>query len=70
VIEVYKTYDKNTGRVLTAEATCHCGNRLDLYNGRDCYDTIDCEKCGRLYNSSGQELRPRYQWEENLEEDY
>jgi hypothetical protein len=26
--------------------------------------------CGRLYNSSGQELAPREQWEESYEEDY
>lgn len=38
---------------------CECGAFLDWAGfGRD----YDCERCGRAYNSGGQELAPREQW--------
>ena len=70
MIEVLRAVDKD-GRLTAAIGKCDCGARLDMLNDRDYYDTIECERCGRLYNSSGQLLRPRSQWEETLEpEDY
>lgn len=68
MIKVTRTYDKHD-RVDTATAKCHCGKTLNMLN-RDCFDTIECSSCRRLYNSSGQELNPRSQWEENMEDDY
>lgn len=54
---------------------CDCGN-TDVFNGRvgkcTCGEfvplsnfTNECEGCGRLYNSSGQSLRPVSEWEED-----
>ena len=40
---------------------CRCNAWVESYMG---YDT-DCSSCGRLYNSSGQELKPQSQWSEN-----
>jgi hypothetical protein len=39
---------------------CACGEEIEMYEHGAC--GIDCEKCGRIYNSSGQELAPRSQW--------
>lgn len=46
---------------------CDCGEEVAVEP--DPYGTVNCHACGRLYNSSGQRLNPRSQWEENLEED-
>lgn len=69
-IPLKKEYDKMTGRLIESTGECLCGEQIDMILNRDAYDTIECPTCNRLYNSSGQELRPRDQWEENLEEDY
>ena len=42
---------------------CHCGRKVVL----DGF-TNTCEKCGRDYNSSGQELAPRSYWGEETGE--
>lgn len=42
---------------------CHCGAEVELM-----YFTNTCEKCGRDYNTAGQELAPREQWGEETGE--
>lgn len=44
-----------------------CKEHLPL-DHPDCYGAVSCS-CGQLYNTSGQELRPRSQWEDRLEYD-
>lgn len=46
---------------------CECGVETCLTDQRG--NDFTCT-CGRDYNCFGQELRPRDQWEENMEEDY
>jgi hypothetical protein len=46
-----------------AQAKCHCGHIIELATF-----TNTCEKCGRDYNMSGQELAPRSQWGEETGE--
>lgn len=46
-----------------ALAECICGHTIEL-----AAFTNTCEKCGRDYNSSGQELAPRSQWGEDTGE--
>ena len=46
---------------------CVCGRTVDITEP-DYGHGIDCE-CGRIYNSSGQELAPRSQWEDRYDED-
>ena len=48
-----------------AVGCCECGNTVELYDPL----TNECGKCGRLYNMSGQELAPRSQWEETIDEE-
>lgn len=44
---------------------CDCGNQLEKERpGAD----LDCDKCGRSYNSSGQLLADRSQWGEETGE--
>lgn len=52
----------------TPYGTCQCGAIVYL-DGDTRGEGIDCV-CGRIYNSGGQELRPRDQWEENYDDDY
>lgn len=49
-----------------AHGTCTCGR--EVYLEQDYGHGIDCE-CGRIYNGSGSELRPRSQWEDRYDED-
>lgn len=42
---------------------CHCGAEVEL----DSF-TNTCDRCGRDYNSAGQELAPREQWGEETGE--
>lgn len=51
-----------------AYGTCHCGNRVDLYDMY--YGACQCDKCGQWYNLSGQELLPPEDWQENFDNDY
>jgi hypothetical protein len=51
-----------------AVGRCQCGRDVVL-DGDTRGEGIDCE-CGRIYNSVGQELAPRRQWEECQSEDY
>ena len=51
-----------------AYGTCHCGNRVDLYDMY--YGACQCDECGQWYNLSGQELLPPEDWQENFDEDY
>ena len=46
-----------------AEARCHCGHVIQLASF-----TNTCEKCGRDYNMSGQDLAPRRFWGEEYGE--
>ena len=46
-----------------AVGRCHCGAEVEL----DSF-TCTCEKCGRDYNQSGQELAPREHWGEETGE--
>jgi hypothetical protein len=45
---------------------CDCGETV--YLSYDYGHGIDC-RCGRIYNTSGQELAPRSQWEEYYDDD-
>lgn len=49
-----------------AHGKCACGRTvyLEYDNGHG----IDCD-CGRIYNMSGQELRPRSQWEDRYDDE-
>ena len=49
-----------------AEGTCKCGKTVVLSDSLD----NECENCHRIYNLCGQELKPRDQWEENMDYDY
>jgi len=44
--------------VQPAVARCRCGSRVTLDGDSE------CERCGRMYNSAGQELMPESAWEE------
>lgn len=68
MIEIDRTFNEN-GRIETAFGKCECGWEINFLDS-DCYGTVECERCGRLYNPSGQSLLPRNQWEETLDEDY
>lgn len=46
-----------------AIAKCDCGHKISLESF-----TNTCEKCGRDYNSFGQQLAPREQWGEETGE--
>jgi len=52
-----------------ATGKCACGERISL-DGDLQGEGIDCYSCGRIYSGTGQELRPREQWEENEYEEY
>lgn len=70
------TYDVHDMGVVTyrnsyvqpAIGLCACGHELELVGDERGYG-IDCV-CGRIYNSAGQELAPRNQWEESYDDDY
>lgn len=73
VVDGRKVVDKGvrsweSSYVRAAEGTCECG-ALVVLDGDTCGEGIDCE-CGRIYNSAGQELAPRSQWEERMDDDY
>lgn len=53
------------GRILEME--CPCGALIDCEGNRPGAD-VDCPKCGREFNSAGQELAPRSQWGEETGE--
>jgi hypothetical protein len=38
---------------------CNCGATIDMGGPGD---DVDCDACGRTFNSGGQELAPREQW--------
>lgn len=62
MIEPKTTYDKY-GKLVDRVGICHCGAVVDLFDPL----TNECECCGRLYNGSGQELRPTDQWKEDFD---
>lgn len=51
------------GRLVSKEGRCACGQIVNLM-----YFTCTCRRCGRDYNSAGQELAPRWQWGEETGE--
>lgn len=53
-------WDFGNSYVEPAIGRCDCGAEVVL----DDPMTNECEKCGALYNSSGQRLRPESEWEE------
>lgn len=63
-------YDTEFGPpVAPAVLRCDCRGEVELWDPM----TNACDRCGRLYNGSGQALRPEDEWEENYEpyeEDY
>lgn len=68
-IEVKRERDAD-GTTLTA--TCECGAKVETYVPRGATvsdvpapfpDDLECEVCGRWYNSCGQELRPRAEFD-------
>jgi len=50
-----------------AVGECHCGAEIELRPDEEglCY----CY-CGKIYNSAGQGIRPRSEWEERYDDDY
>ena len=42
------------GRRIPALGKCHCGTKIELWGDEE------CPKCGRMYNSAGQELNSFY----------
>lgn len=46
---------------------CDCGLELEMY--ADGEGLVYCY-CGRCYNTAGQSIRPRSEWEERYEDDY
>jgi len=50
-------------RTFRSWGTCECGKIVSLGGF-----TNTCENCGRDYDSSGQELAPRYFWGEETNE--
>lgn len=46
------------GRVVSG--TCYCGSKVALGQF-----TCECDRCGKLYNWCGQELRDPSEWEED-----
>ena len=46
-----------------AVARCYCGAHITLDGDSE------CERCGRLYNSAGQELMPPRSWQERASEE-
>lgn len=54
-------HDEETGRLVDAGSVrCRCGSRHEL----SMYNDSDCRNCGTEFNSFGQELAPREQWQE------
>jgi hypothetical protein len=47
-----------------AEGRCTCG-AIVVLDGDTRGEGIDCDRCGRIYNSGGQELAPRSQWDDS-----
>lgn len=45
----------------------NCGNTMPYNNYYHCYE---CDKCGKVFNGAGQELRPIEDWRDEYEEDY
>lgn len=61
--ERYNKIVKTERRVRNnATGTCHCGNKVELYDMY--YGACQCDKCGQWYNLFGQMLVPPEQWEE------
>jgi hypothetical protein len=53
--------------VQRVQGQCACGRTIIIeYDEGDGWECA----CGRLYNLGGQELRPRTEWEEQMEDDY
>lgn len=46
---------------------CHCGGEVEMSPDNEglCY----CS-CGAIYNTAGQSIRPRSEWEERYDDDY
>lgn len=60
-------YHPGTGAVMERRPmlmACTCGAKLELWDSW----ANDCDRCGREYNGSGQELAPRRQWGEETGE--
>ena len=56
--EKIRRVESNEGEYIYSVGTCNCGQEVILVEF-----TNECV-CGLLYNSQGQELAPRDQWEE------
>ncbi len=69
MVKVTRRHDEKTDRLIAAVGTCEtCGRELDFHPvNAGCAGAVDCG-CGAVYNTSGQRLKPRDQWEEPLEE--
>lgn len=46
---------------------CDCGDELEMEC--DSEGLVHCH-CGKCYNTAGQSIRPRSEWEERYEDDY
>ena len=59
-ILVYREHENGTPGLMQ----CDCGRKIEIYDHRD----LHCGKCGRDYNSAGQQLADRSQWGEETGE--
>jgi alpha-tubulin suppressor-like RCC1 family protein len=62
-------YVKDLSRMYYNHAVCkcHCGKELSMQPSSD--GLVYCE-CNRMYNTAGQSIRPRSEWEERYDDDY
>lgn len=67
MIAVKRKYDERTDRLVEATGKCETCGRLIDFMDYDFTAAVECN-CGAIYNTSGQRLRPRNQWEEPIEE--
>jgi len=63
IADIYEEWNETEGTINIRTGKCSCGTIVDLYDF-----TNTCEKCGKEYNSCGQELAERSQWGEETGE--
>lgn len=65
ITETRYFYDEEYEHHIGRSWNCHCGAVVESYYGAD----TDCDRCRRVYNAFGQELRPPEEWTEPWDED-
>lgn len=63
---LYENKQRDRGTV-----KCNCGEGVSLNDAaRGPNYSAQCQKCGQLFNLSGQQLAPKEQWEEDYGDSY